>query len=123
MTASFRTHGLDLRTFERLPGSVYAFDGTVQVGTAFPVVIAEPDGSWYGRRTGKAAVRFAGRHLALAHIVGGCPDCSCEPGFCRTGGLHCAEVGCGFCLNGCSANVCPATVTDNELEPQEKASR
>lgn len=95
MTDRFRTHGIDLRTFERLPGSVYAFDGTVQVGTAFPVVVADPDGAWYGRRTGKAAVRFDGRHQALAHIVRGCPDCRCD------------DNTCGVCTGGCPENLCP----------------
>ena len=108
MTVKFRTHGLDIVPLENLPGSLYAFDGTILRGTAFPVVIAEPDGDWYGRRTGKAAVRFGSRHEALAHIAGGCPDCSCEPAFCRTGGLHCQEVGCKFCLNGCPEGVCPS---------------
>ncbi len=97
MTAPFRTHGLDLRTFARLPGSVYAFDGTVQVGTAFPVVIAEPGGPWYGRRTGRAAVRFGSRHQALAHIVGGCPACRCD------------DKTCPACVDGCPTNECGTT--------------
>jgi hypothetical protein len=106
MTTPFRTHGIDLRTFERLPGSVYAFDGTIQVGTAFPVVVAEPDGPWYGRRTGKSAVRFDTRHQALAHIVGGCPDCSCEPDRCVPGEVSDTCLDCTYCLKGCTVNAC-----------------
>lgn len=117
MTAPFRTRGLDVVSLESRPGSLYAFDGTIKVGRVSPWVAGEPDGDWYARRTGRKAVRLPGRHQALAHVVGGCPDCLCEPGFCRTGGLHCAEVDCPYCLNGCTASLCAPTA-NQETSPR-----
>jgi hypothetical protein len=106
MTDRFRTRGIDVVPLERHPGSLYAFDGTILAGRASPWVKDEPDGDWYARRTGKKALRLPGRHQALAHIVGGCPDCSCEPEKCRTDDSGDSCMGCGYCLDGCSADLC-----------------
>jgi hypothetical protein len=95
MTASFRTHGLDIVPLERHPGSLYAFDGTILIGRASPWGKGEPDGDWYARRTGKKAVRLPGQHQALAHIVGGCPDCRCD------------DNTCAVCVGGCPEDLCP----------------
>jgi hypothetical protein len=95
MTDRFRTHGLDIRALDRQhPGSLYAFDGTILVGRASPWVKGEPGGDWYARRTGKKAVRLPSRHQALAHIVGGCPDCRCD------------DNSCQVCIDGCPESQC-----------------
>jgi hypothetical protein len=109
MTDPFRTHGLDVVPLERHPESLYAFDGTILVGRASPWAAGEPDGDWYARRTGKKAGRFAGRHQALAHIVGGCPDCVCDPVLCAADDTGDSCLDCGYCLNGCSADECDMT--------------
>lgn len=105
----FRTHGLDIRALDRQhPGSLYAFDGTIQVGRVSPWVAGQPDGDWYARRTGKKAVRLPGRHQALAHIVRGCPDCLCTPELCVPGEAGDTCLDCPYCLNGCPEKTCEA---------------
>ncbi|MFI5891951.1 hypothetical protein ACIA5D_17760 [Actinoplanes sp. NPDC051513] len=47
-------------------------DGTA--GHAFPKVVGDPDGEWFGRRTGASAQRRDDDVSALAHVVG------CDPG-------------------------------------------
>lgn len=106
------THGFDL--FER-PEVIAAWRGSEVVGWAFPAVVAEPDGPWFGRLRGQNAMPFDTRHSALAFVVGGCPDCVCQPVLCEhdDSGRHCEDANCGFCLNGCSAGECPMTQGDN----------
>lgn len=86
-----RVHGLDLYVF---PAEVSVWDGRVCVAQAFPVVVAELDGPWFGRRYGTPARKFGTRHEALAYVVGGCPDCTCGD---RT---------CEVCLKGCPVEGC-----------------
>lgn len=63
------THGITLRPSDRLTGSVDAFNGTLLAGTAFPIVISQPGGAWYGKRPGEDARRFESRQGAFAHIL------------------------------------------------------
>lgn len=44
-------------------------DGRV-VGFAFPAIIAEPDGPWFGRHRGQDAARFDTKDEAIAYVTG-----------------------------------------------------
>lgn len=107
MTAPRRwiTHGL--LTVGPLDGKtvVWSGDGHTFVGEVSPWVQGKPDGDWYGKRSGEDAGRFPTRHQALAHVVGGCPGCTCEPVPCATdeSGDNC-PVG-EFCLYGCTEDL------------------
>ena len=81
MTAPKRwtTHGLDVLDW---PETVEVWRGCDRVGLAFPVVVARPEGPWFGKLRGQIARRFPTRHTALAHVVGGCPDRETCPGGC-----------------------------------------
>ncbi len=102
------THGIDL--IERPDGRVDAWRGSQWQGYVFPASAAIVGTSgWVARRDGESSQPFPTRHAGLAHIVGGCPDCICTPAVCATddSGDHCAELNCGYCLNGCPENLCP----------------
>jgi hypothetical protein len=108
--APWTTHGLDLFEHEH-PHEILAWRGTELVGYAFPAVVAEPGGTWFGRLRGRDAVPFPSRHAALAYVVGGCPECRCVPFLCESDdtGRYCIDVGCGACQNGCPDDVCEMT--------------
>lgn len=100
-------HGYDM--FERPNGRVDAWRGSDWAGYAFPadaVIVGATD--WVARREHEDAVHVATRHSALAHILGGCPDCVCEPVLCRNDdtGRSCEAVNCGACLHGCPEDEC-----------------
>lgn len=105
-TPLFTARGVDV--YDDRLGGLWAYRGGRYAGSAFPVPAAEPDKDWFGRRQGETARRFPSRHAALAHVVGGCPECRCEPERCKAddSGTYCVEVGCGACLNGCPDDLC-----------------
>lgn len=107
------THGIDL--FERPNGDVYGYRGSEFVGITFPVRVDSPDGEWFARTSGyPVATEVPSRHAGIAHVVGGCPDCVCEPVLCETDDTGDSCLSCGFCLNGCSTGECPWPATDTE---------
>jgi hypothetical protein len=62
------TCGVDL--YDDGLGGLKAYRGHQFVGAAFPSVVPEPSGSWFGRRRGEPARRFDSRQAALAYLVG-----------------------------------------------------
>lgn len=101
--------GVDL--FGDARGGIEAHRDGVLIGNAFPQNLRHPDGRWYGKRRGVTAVLFDSRHLALAYLLGGCPECQCDPLLCAAygNGAYCALVNCGVCLNGCPDGECDVT--------------
>jgi hypothetical protein len=101
MTAAepWTTHGVDL--YDDGLGGLKAYRGHEFVGAAFPSVVHEAAGSWFGRRRGETARRFDTRHAALAHLVGGCPDCTCDQALCESDETGDSCLDCGACLHGC----------------------
>ena len=99
-------HGLDLFRNDR--GEILAWRGSDCVGHAFPKFTNDPEGLWFGRLRGQTAQLFRTRHKALAYVLGGCPDCLCEPALCRgdDSGQYCELVNCGACLHGCPEDEC-----------------
>lgn len=62
-----------LRPDGRNGHTVYVDDKVA--GAAFPVRTAFPSGSWFGRRLyGGPAAKLSSEHLAVAHVLGYCPD-------------------------------------------------
>jgi hypothetical protein len=100
------TQGLDLFEDYRW---ITAWRGTEHVGQAFAVVVDEPDKHWFGKLRGQDAVRFETRHAALAHVVGGCPDCTCDPILCAEDDSGDSCIDCGACLHGCPEGLCDMT--------------
>ena len=105
MTATKRwtTHGLDVFDW---PDVVEVWRGCDRVGLAFPVVVARPEGPWFGKLRGQIAQRFPTRHTALAHVVGGCPECTCEPVACAEDDSGDSCLNCGACMNECPEDEC-----------------
>ena len=45
-----------------------------RVGHAFPRIVRDLDGDWFGKKTGRDAKPFPGEDEALAHVAGCDPD-------------------------------------------------
>lgn len=101
------SHGFDL--FQTTSLEVTVWRGSTFGGGCFPVVVAKPDDEWFAHKPGAAAVKFSSRHQALAWLLGGCPDCLCEPGMCDGARLYCDIRDCRACLAGCPENTCDMT--------------
>lgn len=89
--------GVDL--FESVNGNVYGFRDLAFVGSVLQSA-AQPD-VWLARRGREPFVVTGTRHSAIAHLVGGCPDCTCE-------------LGC--CVHRCPDHECATTQTATAKE-------
>jgi hypothetical protein len=111
MTAAkpWTTHGIDLLEDGRC--GYYAYRGDEWIGHAFPRVygVSSADRTWYVKRPGLTARRFATRHAALAHLVGGCPGCVCVPALCESDETGASCMDCVACLHGCPEDLCDMT--------------
>lgn len=63
-------HGLDW--YDDGLGGLTAYRGPHIVGVAFPKVVGQRDGKWFGRSRGQAARLCSGRDEALRWVAGGC---------------------------------------------------
>jgi hypothetical protein len=94
------THDIDL--FEAPDGSVKGYRGSELVGATW----FGYGNHWWAQRVGEPLENVVSRHAGIRHFVGGCPDCVCGPLLCASDDTGNSCLGCGYCLNGCSAGEC-----------------
>jgi hypothetical protein len=91
------------------PSELLAWRDGDYIGTIFPQMVMADGGPWFARRRGETARKFDNRHAALAHVVGGCPECTCDSVLCATDDTGDSCLNCGACLHGCPDDVCDMT--------------